>query len=121
MKIFKILLISTLFLSAGDKSIDIAKEQEKIVKKVFNLYDSDSSGKLDFKEFAKFASESEKRQILNRAEDIISTCDKNKNGTLEASEKVSEEELEKLYEGAKQRDIRAVKCAFLMITLKRWI
>jgi len=113
MKIFKILLISTLFLSAGDKSIDIAKEQEKIVKKVFNLYDSDSSGKLDFKEFAKFINTSDKRSILNKAEDIVSSCDKNKNGTIEISEKVKEEELEKLYSANVQRDIKIIKCAYL--------
>jgi len=113
MKIFKILLISTLFLSAGDKSIDIAKEQEKIVKKVFNLYDSDSSGKLDIKEFTKFSLESNKRRMLNKIEEVISACDKNKNGTIEVSEKITDKELEKLYNSDQKKYLKKRNCLIL--------
>jgi len=113
MKMFKILLTATVALSAGDMSIDIAKEQEKIVKKVFNLYDSDSNGKLDIKEFTKFSLESNRRRMLSKVEEIISTCDKNKNGTIEVSEKVSGKEIEKLESSEDKRGYIERNCLIL--------
>jgi len=113
MKIFKILLISTLFLSAGDKSIDIAKEQEKIVKKVFNLYDRDSSGKLDFKEFAKFNIEIMKKGMDNEINMLILTCDRNKNGIIDSSDKITTSEFEKIYNSDNMQGQRVIICSIL--------
>jgi len=84
MKIFKILLISILFLGARD--IDRINDRELEVKEVFDLYDSDDNGKLDIAEFVIYANKGIERYMTDEVNSLISACDNKKNGILEKND-----------------------------------